>query len=238
MKRVAMVVAHPDDESYPFAGTLARLADLGVEVHVVCATRGEGGWDLTGEGRTGAALAEARARELARSCEVLGAAPPCFLDMPDGGVEITPERLHAALAPLEPDVLFTLGHDGAYGHVDHLAVTAMVGAVAGGRPVLHAVFPPGLFEPFRRKMKRFAPAALGLPDDAPLGSRLFDLEVDIRPVQQRKLDSVAAHRTQVQGGDPRRFLFDGLLDAVLDVERFRYATESRIADWPLQPRAG
>ena len=81
-------------------------------------------------------------------------------------------------------------------------------------------------------------AALGLPDDAPLGSRLFNLEVDIRPVQQRKLDSVAAHRTQVQGGDPRRFLFDGLLDAVLDVERFRYATESRIADWPLQPPAG
>ena len=35
--------AHPDDETMLIGGTLAILAQNGVRVHYVCATRGEGG---------------------------------------------------------------------------------------------------------------------------------------------------------------------------------------------------
>ena len=37
------VLAHPDDESLGFGGTLAKYAAEGVETHLVTATRGERG---------------------------------------------------------------------------------------------------------------------------------------------------------------------------------------------------
>ena len=38
-----VVLAHPDDESFPMGGTLAKYAAQGAEVTLVCATRGEAG---------------------------------------------------------------------------------------------------------------------------------------------------------------------------------------------------
>ena len=44
MKKVLLaVLAHPDDETFGTGGSLAYYANLGVEVHLVCATRGEVG---------------------------------------------------------------------------------------------------------------------------------------------------------------------------------------------------
>jgi LmbE family N-acetylglucosaminyl deacetylase len=43
-KRILLaVLAHPDDESFGLGGTLALYASRGVDVHLVCATRGEVG---------------------------------------------------------------------------------------------------------------------------------------------------------------------------------------------------
>ena len=44
MKKVLLsVLAHPDDESFGMGGTLAKYASEGVDVHLICATRGEAG---------------------------------------------------------------------------------------------------------------------------------------------------------------------------------------------------
>jgi LmbE family N-acetylglucosaminyl deacetylase len=40
VKRLLAVLAHPDDESFGPGGTLALYAQDGVEVHLICATRG------------------------------------------------------------------------------------------------------------------------------------------------------------------------------------------------------
>ena len=37
------VLAHPDDETFGMGGTLALYARQGVDVHLICATRGEVG---------------------------------------------------------------------------------------------------------------------------------------------------------------------------------------------------
>jgi LmbE family N-acetylglucosaminyl deacetylase len=37
------ILAHPDDESFPMGGTLAKAAAEGQQVHLVVATRGEAG---------------------------------------------------------------------------------------------------------------------------------------------------------------------------------------------------
>lgn len=43
MKRLLLVLAHPDDESLGFGGTIAKYANEGVEVFLITATRGERG---------------------------------------------------------------------------------------------------------------------------------------------------------------------------------------------------
>ena len=42
-RTVLAIFAHPDDESLACGGTLARLADAGVRVVLLCASRGESG---------------------------------------------------------------------------------------------------------------------------------------------------------------------------------------------------
>jgi LmbE family N-acetylglucosaminyl deacetylase len=43
MASLLCLVAHPDDETMLCGGTQALLAARGVETHMVCLTRGEGG---------------------------------------------------------------------------------------------------------------------------------------------------------------------------------------------------
>ena len=42
-KVLLSVLAHPDDESFGMGGTLAHYANQGVDVYLICATRGEVG---------------------------------------------------------------------------------------------------------------------------------------------------------------------------------------------------
>src|SRR5258706_3863739 len=66
------IFAHPDDESLACGGTLARLADAGVRVVLLCASRGEAGSlsdpTLLPDGDLGAS----RIRELTSSAAIPG----------------------------------------------------------------------------------------------------------------------------------------------------------------------
>jgi len=221
--------AHPDDEAFSCSGTLALAASRQIDVIVACATRGE-----RGQARDGQAgdLASRRSDELARSCQVLGARAPRFLDLPDGELAAHRDTLEARLADLlqaiRPDAAITMGPDGAYGHLDH-AVCAEVLAEAAGRAaaaatLLQVVFPPGLFDDLRRRLERAAVVPLSPHTATPSA----DYRVDIRSAEQRKLASIGAHRSQLSGGDPRSFLVPGLVDRLLAEECFHHAGGPRL----------
>jgi N-acetyl-1-D-myo-inositol-2-amino-2-deoxy-alpha-D-glucopyranoside deacetylase len=217
--------AHPDDEALTCGGTLAAAASLGIETLVVCATRGEGGLGL--DGMTGSALAEVRTAELERSCEILGAGPPRFLDLPDGALGQHRDALAAAIAKVlhevAPSVAITMGQDGAYGHPDHVACSEALDSAAEGiddpPTVLHAVFPEGVFQALRRRLARtpvaLMPAVEVLPADRRVDTRRFDAT---------KLDAIRAHASQLRGVDPRDFLVSGLVDRLLGEERYRHVS--------------
>jgi LmbE family N-acetylglucosaminyl deacetylase len=42
-KRILLLLAHPDDETFGPGGTIARYADEGADVYLATATRGEAG---------------------------------------------------------------------------------------------------------------------------------------------------------------------------------------------------
>src|SRR5688500_2419159 len=73
------VFAHPDDESIACGGLLARCADLGAHVAVVCATAGE-----AGPGGGAEDLAKQRTDELRAAAAVLGISEIIMLGHADG----------------------------------------------------------------------------------------------------------------------------------------------------------
>ena len=126
--RLLAVFAHPDDESMGIGGTLARYAAEGVEICLVCATRGERGWFGPEEQNPGLRmLGKIRERELENAAEVLGIKGLYFLDYVDGEVDqAEPSEAIAKIVThirrIMPHVVVTFPPDGNYGHPDHIAV--------------------------------------------------------------------------------------------------------------------
>lgn len=128
LKRAVVFVAHPDDETF-CSGLICHLVETGVEVHVLCLTRGEGG--PTG-GATRAELGRVREEEMRRACAILGVARIEFLDHVDPvagefrvfAPDVSAADLAAQVRPFlkEADLLISHGSSGEYWHPAHLLV--------------------------------------------------------------------------------------------------------------------
>jgi LmbE family N-acetylglucosaminyl deacetylase len=133
------VLAHPDDESFGMGGTLALYAARGVDVNLICATRGEAGEMSTGYMEGYSSIGERREAELRCAARILGIKEIYFLDYRDSGMQGSPDNQHPkslALQPVDevavkivnrirkikPDVVLTFDPIGGYRHPDHIAI--------------------------------------------------------------------------------------------------------------------
>lgn len=138
-KIILSVLAHPDDESFGMGGTLALYAQKGVEVHLICATRGEAGEVGPEYLRNYESIGALREAELRCAAGHLGLSGVYFLDYRDSGMDGTPENKHPEAlvqAPIEevakkiakyirelkPQVILTFDPIGGYRHPDHIAI--------------------------------------------------------------------------------------------------------------------
>jgi LmbE family N-acetylglucosaminyl deacetylase len=131
--KLMAVLAHPDDESLGFGGTLAKYAAEGVEVSLVTATRGDAGRyrgrrqdDPEHPGPE--ALAAIREAELRAAASELGVRDVSVLAYHDQRLDSVDPRavirdVAGHLRRVRPDVVLTFGPDGAYGHPDHIAIS-------------------------------------------------------------------------------------------------------------------
>ncbi|MBE2234754.1 MAG: PIG-L family deacetylase [Anaerolinea sp.] len=120
---VLVVLAHPDDESFPMGGTLAKYAAQGARVTLVCATRGEAGIPQLSAEET----AQVRSQELQAAGTALGLAGVRFLGYLDGQLAAADPativgQLVDIIRALQPEAVITFGPDGISGHPDHLAI--------------------------------------------------------------------------------------------------------------------
>jgi LmbE family N-acetylglucosaminyl deacetylase len=118
-----VILAHPDDESFPMGGTLAKYAAQGARVILVCATRGEAGIP----GLMPEETARIRTQELLAASGALGLAEVHFLGFVDGQLAAADPAtvvsdLVDILRTMQPQTVITFGPDGISGHPDHLAI--------------------------------------------------------------------------------------------------------------------
>lgn len=127
--KLLAILAHPDDESLGFGGTLAKYAAEGIETYLVTATRGERGrFGPRGERGDPVEVGRVREAELHAAAQVLGIREVSILGYPDGAVDqvqapIAIRAIVAHIRRIRPQVIVTFGPDGAYGHPDHIAIS-------------------------------------------------------------------------------------------------------------------
>lgn len=125
--RILGLFAHPDDEVFVAGGTLAKYAAEGAEIMVISATRGQAGQIRDSRIATRRTLGAVREQELHLSSVRLGVQHSVCWAYGDGTLQsLDREQLIrdavAAIRDFRPDIVFSFGPDGGYGHPDHIVM--------------------------------------------------------------------------------------------------------------------
>lgn len=192
-RRILVIIAHPDDESFGLGGLIAAFTDRGAEVEVLCFTKGEA--STLGGDRTD--LAVVRTEELAAAGAALGTTGTILLDRPDGHLAELDEQhllddVTEALRQHRPDgILIFDPVGGVTGHEDHAAASRA--AVAAGRahgiPVLGWALPTSVADALNAE---YGSAFVGYPET--------ELHISVPVDRTRQQRAIAAHASQAVPG--------------------------------------
>jgi N-acetylglucosamine malate deacetylase 2 len=190
--------AHPDDETMLCGGTLALLTRQGARVHILIATRGEGGDLGVPPLCEREALGRVREGELRCAAQALGAEGLLLLDYTDPIVgpddqlypftedmDALAEELQAAIRAARADVLICHGVNGEYGHpahrAAHQAAAQAVSALGPQAPLFYTIMGSFPDSPYPRLLNADAPA---------------HLLIDVTPLLPQKTQAALCHQTQ------------------------------------------
>lgn len=230
-KRLLVVGAHPDDESFWCGGTLVRLAEQCVQIHVLSATSGQAGECGDPPVCRPDELGAVREAELRCACRTIGAEPPIILDYWDGKLaEVSDEegmqQVLDVMIATKAQILLTWPPDGGSGHPDHIAVSRWATAAfehshAWGKEAPVALYYMVRTESVAALLQRKNPP--GVPDDA------VDVRVDIMPVWEKRMAALHCHRSQMNSSILRAPL--ELQQAVFGWETFCRGGQRPGSDW-------
>jgi LmbE family N-acetylglucosaminyl deacetylase len=249
-RTVLAVFAHPDDESLACGGTLARLADAGVAVVLLCASRGERG-SISDPGLVpDGDLAAARTRELMDAAAALGIADVVIADHPDGDLRWDDvAELHREIVGLverhQPAAVITFAEDGLYWHLDHIGVhertyTAVRSFGDSAPPLYYVTMPKGVM---RALVEAAHAKGASSPDSSFWGiepdafgdaAKPATFTLDVRPWIERKLRALRCHRTQMGTRNPIAWIDEDDARRWLGTEYFRRADIAGRDESPLE----
>jgi LmbE family N-acetylglucosaminyl deacetylase len=216
-RRLLLVVAHPDDETFGCGSVIADAAAGGADVTVCCASRGEAGELVPGSELGGGTLADLRVRELHDAGSVLGARHFELLDFVDSGMDGEASTDTLVGAPLEsvvdavseviervdPDVVVTLDPTGGDGHRDHVrvaeATTEAVRRRPNGASLYHWCIPRTVLLRWLERTREVNPASGHLDlDRSGLGRPSGDITtvLDHSEHLERRRQAIACHASQ------------------------------------------
>jgi len=206
-KRVLSVHAHPDDQEFSVAGTLAKWARAGSSIVTVCITSGDAGSnEYTPPTMTREALVPIREAEEREACGLLGISEVIFLGYEDGLLEpsIALRRdLTRIIRRTRPDAVVcgdpTVRFYGSryMNHPDHRAAADVT---------LDAVFPSAETRLIFPELLDEGLAPHKVPAVFIHGSERPDTFIDISDTLDVKLAALKAHRTQMGQWDPTEMI--------------------------------
>lgn len=125
-KRLLVITAHPDDESYAAAGTIYKNRQRGGRTFIVCATFGEKGKSHLKKPVSDRQMKNIRGKELLAASKFLRAEKLFALGMPDASLRFHESAIFAKCLAIaektKPDFILSFGDDGISGHTDHITV--------------------------------------------------------------------------------------------------------------------
>jgi len=206
-KQVMSIHAHPDDQEFTVAGTLAKWAAAGCEVTSVVITSGDAGSnDPSHDASSKPELARLREGEQNAANEILGIKQTIYLHYPDGELEPTlalRKELTKLIRTHKPDVVVTgdpqavFYGNGYINHPDHRAAaqaaTYAVFPSAGSRLLFAELLKEG-FEPHNVKRLYLH------------GPEKPDTWVDISETIDLKLAALKKHASQLGDWDPEKMI--------------------------------
>ncbi len=242
-RRLAVVSAHPDDDTFGVTGVAALHAD-DPRFHLVAVlvTSGDRGMIADPSLATRETLGDVREQEDRAAWRALGREPNRleFMRYPDGEVPNVPfeevvGRIAVVLRKERPDVVVTFGPEGVTGHLDHIAVGRAAteafhrvrGEGDGGfLRLLYKALPESELTSFsdelvKRGLDPIDPTQMyqprGVPDDT------IAVRVDCSSVWQRKLAALQEHKTQA----PDMQFPEDMTEPILSTETFVQAWPER-----------
>ncbi|MET0852522.1 MAG: PIG-L deacetylase family protein [Candidatus Rokuibacteriota bacterium] len=205
--RVMSVHAHPDDQEFTVAGTLAKWARGGSHVVTVCLTSGSAGSnDSTPADMTRQRLVGIREEEQREACRLLGVAEVIFLGHEDGMLEPTIAlrreitrliRRHRPDAVVCGDPTVRFYGNRYMNHPDHRAAADAT---------LDAIFPSAETRFIFEELLAEGLAPHKVKEVYIHGSERPDTFIDIGEVLDVKLAALKAHRSQMGTWDPTEMI--------------------------------
>jgi LmbE family N-acetylglucosaminyl deacetylase len=138
-RRMLVIYAHPDDEAFGNAGIILAARHAGIEVHYICATRGECGTVDAHYLATYPDVRALRTAEQMAAADALDLGAVHFLNYRDSNMPGSPDnqnpqalvqaplsdvatRVATLIDDIKPEFVITFPPYGGYGHPDHIAI--------------------------------------------------------------------------------------------------------------------
>jgi len=126
---VLLIYPHPDDETYCNAGLIQKLVRKGINLSVLCLTRGSKS-TLVFSLKQGEELADVRKDEFEQVMRFLGVINYEILSLEDSKLIFEKQEVYKIINEqidaLKPDYVITYEPFGLYGHPDHILVSEIV----------------------------------------------------------------------------------------------------------------
>ncbi len=222
-RRIGLVFAHPDDETFCVGGIVAKYAAAGVKIDLFCATDGDAGKAAGVPVSSREELAAIRRMEIRTAADLLGIDRIEFAGYGDGEVERADQTrliggIVGFLRRFRPHVVIGFGPEGApTGHRDHKAMSRATLAAFFLAPLRSAYHDDGL-KPHTADRLFFHAWEFPLRDPKlTLESVRSTCAIDVRDFRDRKEAAFRAHATQQ--GSAQAFYNA----ALVDVEQLAFA---------------
>jgi LmbE family N-acetylglucosaminyl deacetylase len=231
VRKLLIVGAHPDDETFFAGGTIAKYAAEGTRISVVCATRGERG--ATADLCSIAELPKVREGELRDAMQILGVAEVHLLSYEDqklaeAPVEETRRQLVEAIRKKRPQIVMTFDPNGSNRHTDHMAISRFTSdaLAAAADPRWYPEL--GAAHTIERLVWQPPTVIFRYPSHTDLTKEPgIDFLIDTSRWSEKKAAAIRAYRTQRLG----RLFFD-------DPDgRRTFSTEAFRVGWGLRPKS-